>query len=68
MGHSEGDVRRGHSHGEHEPRNSGGGGGPLPNTDRVPKVMQVLPSARTRQDPLEISWHFDGTLTRKLKV
>lgn len=32
------------------------------------KVMQVLPSARTRQDPLEISWHFDGTLTRKLKV
>lgn len=34
---------------------------------RHDKVMQVLPSARTRQDPLEISWHFDGTLTRKLK-
>lgn len=26
MGHSEGELRRGHSHGEHEPRNSGGGG------------------------------------------
>lgn len=63
MGHSEGELRRGHSHREHEPRNSGEGGGPLPNTDRVParhdKVMQVLPSAR---EPGKIRLESHGTL------